>query len=238
VSIPLPPDRIVGYWDRFFGIGTKAKDLDAALRFFNWFYSYEGQTLLQNLPEGVLWEKGGDSKAKIKSSAWDYLSNTVPIPEIGGSRMNDAYGIINTNIFNGGVINPVTGRPMGMGLWPDYIEYNTASNVLMQNWAKTHNGYFIIEDYLRDTKSKQASEVNLAYSFMPTISEELNQLSVQIGDIFQPIAWKMVYAKDEAEFESLWKDLQKQAEIMGIQRIIDWGKAAWVEAQKSFAELK
>jgi putative aldouronate transport system substrate-binding protein len=238
VSIALPVDRPIGYWDWFFGIGAKANDLEAALRFYNWYYSFEGQTVLYNLPEGIIWEKGNDGKAVIKSNAWDYLNNNTPIPEIGNVKLTDASGILNANVFQSGVPNPVTGMPIGFNLWPDYIEYTNADNLLMQNWAKTHNGYFVIEDYLRGTKSKQGQEENLAYTFMPAMPENLSQLQVQIGDLFQTAAWKMVYAKDEAEFETFWKNLQKEADIMGIQKIVDWGKGAWVEAQKTFAALK
>ena len=41
----------------------------------------------------------------------------------------------------------------------------------------------------------------------------------------------MVYAKSEAEFDKLYKDMVAKAEGLGIQKVIDWDTAAWKEAQ-------
>ena len=49
-----------------------------------------------------------------------------------------------------------------------------------------------------------------------------------LKDVVVPACWKMVYAKDEAEFEAIWDAMVKDAETMGSKEIFDWFKANFI----------
>jgi hypothetical protein len=48
-----------------------------------------------------------------------------------------------------------------------------------------------------------------------------------LKDVVVPACWKMVYAKDEAEFEAIWDAMVKDAETMGAKDIYDWYTKAY-----------
>ena len=45
-------------------------------------------------------------------------------------------------------------------------------------------------------------------------------------------SWKMVYAKDQAEFDALWIQTQADAEALGGQQVFEDVVARWNEAKE------
>jgi hypothetical protein len=230
--IPIWPDDLVGGSGRAMAIGAGTKNLDAALAYLNHFYSVEGQELLFNLPEGVIWEKGSDGLGHIKESAWQYLDNDAGIPAIGGSKAGEAAGIINTQGIAGAEISPITGQFMDRNLWPEVILHN-ASNNLFKRWSATNNGAISYYDLI--TSTGRSVKVNSAGTLVAPVPQEIQSIVTQIGSVLKTNFWRMVFAANEAEFEALWKDAQSKADTLGMQQVVNWGKTAWAKAQADAA---
>jgi hypothetical protein len=233
----VEPDNPVGEVGRAMALGaTNPKNLDAALKYLNHFLSWEGMTMLYADPEGIIWEKGSDGVARIKASAWQYVDGTTTtgIPELGGSLYGQANSIMNFTGVNFGEVSPITGKTMLIGDWPDVIAHNNESNVLFKKWSAANNGALNIFDLI--TKTGKIAKVNPAVSFMPIMPQDIETLRSQIGDVIKTNSWKMVFAANQAEFDALWKDMQQKAEILGMQKIVDWSRNAWAAAQAEVAD--
>jgi hypothetical protein len=230
--IPIQPDALVGTgW--FMALGAGTKNLDAALAYLNHFSSVEGQELLFNLPEGVIWEKGSDGLGHIKESAWQYLDNDAGIPAIGGSKAGDAAGIMNFPTIMDAEISPITGQFMNRNYWPEVILHNSAANNLFKRWSAANNGAISYYDLI--TSTGHSVKVNFAGTLVPSPPQEIQTIVTQVGNILKTNFWRMVFAANEAEFEALWKDAQSKADTLGMQQIVNWGKTAWAKAQADAA---
>lgn len=61
----------------------------------------------------------------------------------------------------------------------------------------------------------------------------MTQLMVDsIKDVVTTASWKMVYAENDASFDSLWNQMVSDCEGLGAQDIIDW-RLADIENAKS-----
>jgi putative aldouronate transport system substrate-binding protein len=236
MRIPIQPDALVGSNSRFMAIGAGTKNIDAALAYLNHFYSVEGQELLFNLPEGVIWEKGGDGLGHVRDQAWQYLDNDAAIPAIGGSKAGDAQGIINFRSISDAEISPITGQFMERNLWPETIAHNTANNNLFKRWSAANNGASSYYDLI--TSAGRSVKVNFASTLVPAAPQEIQPIITQIGSVLKTNFWRMVFAANEAEFEALWKDAQSKAETLGMPRILNWARTAWAQAQAGAASYQ
>jgi UDP-N-acetyl-D-mannosaminuronic acid transferase (WecB/TagA/CpsF family) len=72
---------------------------------------------------------------------------------------------------------------------------------------------------------------------MPTnVPEDIQVLEQRVGQVVQPGSWKMVYAKDEAEFNAIWADMVSQAKGIGIDRVNRWYLDAYTTARTAGAK--
>ena len=66
-----------------------------------------------------------------------------------------------------------------------------------------------------------------------SIPDDMTQLMVDsIKDVVTTASWKMVYAENDASFDSLWNQMVSDCEGLGAQDIIDW-RLADIENAKS-----
>jgi putative aldouronate transport system substrate-binding protein len=210
-------------------LGAGTKNIDAALAYLNHFYSVEGQELLYNLPEGVIWEKGGDGLGHVKDSAWQYLDGDAGIPALGGSKAGEAAGIINFRAISDAEISPLTGQFMEREFWPETIIHKNSGNNLFKRWSAVNNGAISFYDLI--TSTGRSVKVSFTSTLVPAPPQELQTIVTQIGNVLKTNFWRMVFAANEAEFEALWKDAQSKADILGMQQIVNWAKTAWAKAQ-------
>jgi hypothetical protein len=51
----------------------------------------------------------------------------------------------------------------------------------------------------------------------PATPSALNTISAQLTSITQPAGWQMIYAKTDAEFEQIWKEMKSKLDDFGYQ---------------------
>lgn len=225
LQVPIRADAQVGTnW--CLGISASTENVDAALKFLNFLYSYEGQDLLVNGPEGVLWEKGEDGLRVITDEGWDILENGKEMP--GGGKVTDASDIINVPTITPYTINPATdGQTMSYLYWDSSILHK--NNKLLTDWRASHGD--AVNTLAWAKQEGLTLKCTSALNMMPAMPDDLLNTMAQIGDVVKTNSWKMIFAADEAEFESLWKDMQQKAETLGMQQIVEW-------AQENFETAK
>jgi hypothetical protein len=205
-------------------IETCLKLVDMMADPYEWMKVYYG-------PDGCIWqEKDGVLSITDEFAAWLKEKGSInffPMPD------GTEYSIFNTGVlFNSGVPladhvdingNPLPYIPTS---WPD-AQAITTNNDNWNAWKETMGA----ED-LWDYTEQHGIEViqnspfeGVAYP----VADDTQLLTIAaLKDVIVPACWKMVYAKDEAEFEAIWDAMVKDAETMGAKDIYDWFVAGFV----------
>jgi len=203
-------------------IETCLKFVDLIADPYEWMKVYYG-------PDGCIWqEKDGVLSITDEFAAWLKEKGSInffPMPD------GTEYSIFNTTtLFANGTpladhvdINgdPVPYIPTS---WPD-AQAITTDNENWNAWKKTMGA----ED-LWDYVEKNGIEILQASKFdgmvQDPISDDMVLTVAALKDVIVPACWKMVYAKDEAEFEVIWDQMVKDAETMGAKEVHEWFKGS------------
>ena len=229
LRVPVNPERPVGHPQRFIGIGADCADIDKALAFLDWYYSDEGIDLLYNGPEGMLWEYDENGK-KIFSDLYyenDYLGNAYEHPE-GGKVMGVAE-------FNWDIaVHPSAKTENGQcyNLTGDsYAKVKHVKTKLQEDFIENNGGYESRFERA-EAEGKNLIATDPVLSFVAPAPDDIEEIRGQIGEIVVQNSWKMVYAKDQAEFDALWIQTQADAEALGGQQVFEDVVARWNEAKE------
>ena len=201
-------------------VSANSDHLDAALAFLNYVYSFEGQEEISNGVEGVLYEYD-ENGTRVMTEDYKAVRNA------GGDRKElvTVENYWDQTLFMGGfhgliypsTINTNTGAPIGID--EQYPMYGTTA--LEEDWYSVYGQVTVNEYSMKGDEAEFASivEVSPAFSFLPTMSEEMSELYSGFKSVMNTACWKMIFAADEAEFEALWTQLQKDAESVGLEQI-------------------
>lgn len=208
------------------GIGKSTKNLDAALQYLDFNYSYEGNELIFNGPKGVIWDVDSKGQSYVTDQGWDMLTNNKDMP--GGGKLVDGISFVrSTGGLSGAVINPKNNQPLHYGVWASTLQHNP--NKLEADWQKV-TGYKTTVAMLED--KKMTSTNSIASKLIPTMPDDMTTLKNKIGEVVKTDSWLAVFAKNEAEFQKYIDDMTKKAEGLGLQKLLDWNNASWKAAQE------
>lgn len=223
-SETLYGDAIFGNTDSYMVVNAKAKNLDACLAFLDMMADPDAQLLGNAGPEGDMYEIN-DGVLTLTEKAKEYY------------RSNSGEGYIYDNgeqayLWNTNWILAQSGKmtyvgPDGESLaavhtaWPE--EKAITSDSDMYNRWKATTGYDSWQD-LTDTNNVVVSSSTLDFidSFLSTPDDSMKLTMSTIADAVIDASWKMVYAEDEAEFESIWSELKEDCEALGAEDLMEW----------------
>ncbi len=229
-EIPVNSDMPVGSSNRYIGISSGCADVDKALAFLDWYYSEEGIDLLYNGPEGMLWEYD-DSGKRILSDLYyenDYQGNPYQHPD-GGNANN----LLEFYYDIAAWPNATAEHGQKYELEADsYACVKHTKTRLQEDFIENNGGY--INRYERaKAEGKNLIETSPVLSFVASAPDDIEAIRGQIGEIVVQNSWKMVYAKDQAEFDALWAQTQADAEALGAEQVFADAVARWEEAVKT-----
>lgn len=219
------PDQTIGRtW--YFAISKNCSDVDAALELLNWLYDEDVQDYLSNGPQGVTWDYNANGEPEILD--WNVVDNKAELlmpSDIGGGAFQD--GVV---AFNSLGMQAATERENGYSLsyryWPSTLSRNP--NLMKQEVNEYLGGVTVLAEYLE--ANDMIADSTQAVNMISTASDDLEITITQIGEIVKKYSWQMVYAKDEAEFESLWTTLTTQAQQLGIDDVTAFYTTEWNNA--------
>ena len=101
-------------------------------------------------------------------------------------------------------------------------------SLMKQEVNEMLGGVTVLAEYLEanDMVANSTQAVNM----ITPASDDLEITITQIGEIVKKYSWQMVYASDEAEFESLWSEMVGQAEQLGLDQVTEYYTAEWEKA--------
>ena len=82
------------------------------------------------------------------------------------------------------------------------------------------------------------SPATQAINMVPSAPDDLQMKMNQIGDVVRTNSWKMVFAKDQAEFDALWNDMVNKANGLGMQEEKDYYVEQWALALERVSEYE
>ncbi|WP_317618455.1 extracellular solute-binding protein [Paenibacillus sp. PL91] len=206
--------------NRIWAIGSKAKHPERIMEFINWLYTPEGVMTMINGPEGLTWELK-DGKAVLTDFGKLALKDNSQqvAAEFGGGTYKDGAPQINNTTLKTSTINPDTNEPYDWNMWKSVLEDNP--NPVEKSWRET-TGALTPKELL--TKNNQLAVNNpISTTEAPAVMDSmLEQKLSQVGTVIKEHSWKMVFAKDENEYNKLKNAMIEKSKGLGYDEIIDW----------------
>ncbi|MGW8566847.1 ABC transporter substrate-binding protein [Isoptericola sp. NPDC055881] len=232
---PMADQRIFSYGAEVYGgkqiigIGSKAEDPARLAAFVDWLYSPEGvlasasETQGAAGPEGLTWEKGDDGAPVLTDFGTKaILEGGADVPaEWGGGTYKDGVSTLNVSTVLPIDENPDTGYPYSYKYWPSYQK--TTSNPVTDDWSSHMGDPTSTMDYLQ--KNDQVVVAPGSSFAAPADSSEIEAIRSQVKAAIIEHSWKMVFAKDQAEFDSLLQGMQQTVEGLGYAKVLEFDMA-------------
>ncbi|MCR1841632.1 extracellular solute-binding protein [Murimonas intestini] len=226
------PEQTIGrQW--YFSISKNCKDIDAALEFLNWLYDPAVQQYLTNGPQGITWDYNEKKEPEIIN--WELVddSDKPLMPEsIGGGAFKDGVEFLGTLGMEAATVME-DGYSLSYRYWPSTLERDPS---LMKQEVMEMLGCDTLAEYLY--KNHMVAESTQAINMVPTADHELELIINDIGEVVKKYSWKMVYAKEEAEFERMWDEMTDQAEELGIDQVTEYYTREWEKALRLVEEYE
>lgn len=212
-----------GDWTSVIAIGADAKDPERLADFINWLYTSEG--IYANAaskmngtagPEGLCWENT-EKGPVFTEIGLDVIQNgDVKIPEEWGSGTWKS-GISQLNINTVSLTDKDENEnPYSYTLWEEFRKLEDTK--LEQLWREQMDAESPM-DYLRKNDKLLVSPGTVY-----PVAEETNEILAirsQCKKVIVDTSWKMVFAKDEQEFDRLQKEMKEKLDSLGYESVLE-----------------
>ncbi len=203
-------------------IGSKAEDPQRLVDFIDWLYSPEGiamsasQTSGSSGPEGLTWEMQDGEPVLTDFGKEALINGDAAMPEEwGGGSWKDGISQLNFQAVNLLDINPDTGYAYTHTVWDTYLELNKTK--LDTDWQEKMGAKTTLE-YLQNN-GRILVAPGCGY-VTPQESSDITTLRNQVRASIVQYSWQMIFAKDEAEFDSLLKEMQDTVIGLGYNDVL------------------
>jgi multiple sugar transport system substrate-binding protein/putative aldouronate transport system substrate-binding protein len=218
IEIPVADTNLYQTSDTYYGdgrvlcVGSQVDDAHFArlMEFLDWYASPEGVQIQHAGTEGLTYtvENG---KYTLTEDGLNRFSAEVAVPEeMGGGNWNDGNNQINQWIVASCDINPDTNEPYASDMWSTTIEMNQTTTT--KEWTEKFGAADDVEYLTKNNMMTVVPSINMALAIDTT---DISLIRKQCGDIIKDASWRMVFAKDDADFEAQWDDLSAQLEGLG-----------------------
>ncbi|MDP4181128.1 MAG: ABC transporter substrate-binding protein [Bacillota bacterium] len=228
VFVPIKDEKVVSYSfnprgkeSNIIAIGSKAKKPERIMELINWMYTPEGFMTFFNGPKGLTWDLQ-DGKPVLTADGKKYLpGNPVDVPqEYGGSTYREGVQQINFVPIDPNSVNPETNEPYDYQLWKSTLEDSPTK--LIQNWREAMGGALTTKDYLVKNNSYVLKQPVFTGKAPEVLPDNLTQKKGQVATVIKQYSWKMIFAKNDKEFDSLLADMTKKAKGLGYDEVVKW----------------
>ncbi len=234
MKLYVAPEQTIGRnW--YFAVNKDTKDIDRALEFLNWFYNPETIAYLSNGPEGMIWTRNESGEPYVLEEGYSIVDNNAdPLmpEELGGGAFRDGMFAFNTPGLQASVAME-DGYTLGYRYWPQHIARNPT--LMRLEWRERFDAT-VLQDYV--SRGDNIANSTQAVNMITPASDELEMTMSQIGEIVKKYSWQMVYAKDQAEFDSLWEKMKTEADGLGMSKVVDYFTDQWKTAVEKVSDYE
>ncbi len=206
---------------RVFGVGSKVEGekYDRIMKFLDWYASPEGLTYQHAGIKDFNYTVGADGKyTQINDNA---LMDNLPVPaEYGGAGYQDGNNAINQWIVSANAINPVTNETYVFNYWSSYKE---ATMTEMKKEWEARFGAPEPVDYMKANNVLLVSP-NVCVN-LPSDTNDIALKREQCNKELCESSWRMIFAKDDAEFEKMWDEMTLTMDGLGFGELVEFDTA-------------
>lgn len=200
---------------RVFAVGSKVDPAkyDRIMKFLDWYASPEGCTFQHVGIEGFNYEKLANGKYnQINDNA---LMDNLPVPaEYGAGGYSDGNNAINQWICKSECTNPVTGEIYA----PQYWESTKIKNMtqMRKDWEAKYDAKDATDWMRKNNKLVVSPSVSVA---LPSDSPDISVIRNSVNQAVCDASWRMIFAKDDAEFDKMWDAMTKEVKGFGFDEL-------------------
>ncbi|MGN0428406.1 MAG: ABC transporter substrate-binding protein [Agathobacter sp.] len=206
-------------------VGSQTKDPQRMVDFIDWLYSPEGVEMSAAAsgstcgPQGLTWdidENGNPYLTEFGVKAFIESEENLQVPEEWGTgTWADGISALNYKAVGVVDVDEATGICYNYQKWDDYLE--RTATTLSKNWSTQHDNAGTALEYL---KNNNMLVVRPGSNYAtPEYSTDIQTIKEQCKQVIVSNSWQMVFAKDEAEFNSLLKEMQDTVNGLGYQDV-------------------
>lgn len=216
ISVPIGDLKIIQDGDSYYGDGrlfavsAKAKDPKRIMEFLDWYVSPEGMRYLTSGIEGFTYTKQANGKFKYTDKGQSAFTNNLPVPaSYGGGGYKDGQSKINILLMSDFTKDPSSNEFYNPNYWSSTIEANKTA--LTRDWIAKYKAENAVDYY---KKNKMINVVPSINASLGTDSSDVKNERSQCKQLVVDTSWMMVFAKNEAEFDQLWKKMK--TDLVGL----------------------
>jgi hypothetical protein len=165
----------------------------------------------------VKWDLDESGEPYLTSLGWDIQYNNKEFPN-GGLNGEGRYYVNFMGL--GSVVHPVYNRDINPDSdWPDKrgVLITDQDTAVDRDW-KTKMNAAGDGDYFR----RNNMVLEQPFAPMSPAPDNIQMINTRVGDTVKTMSWQMVFARNQAEFDSLWADMVQRAKGMGIDTSNKW----------------
>jgi len=221
-AVPLTYGMSVYGGTRIWTIGAQTENPELCLQIINYLSTPEGLMTMEYGPQGVTWDydenhqpyltevgkatrKSGDTEFTYKDKVFKWKDGTLQI---------------NNTTWSLNAVNPETN---GKATYNYQLWESTTSEVaydIQKDWID-YTGYDKLTNYFNSLNYKVSPATKYAGRQK---SDEFDVIWNQVKDCIVKYSWQAIYAKSDAEFNYLVKEMIKKANAYGYDQCKQWSK--------------
>ncbi|MET3849058.1 MULTISPECIES: ABC transporter substrate-binding protein [unclassified Paenibacillus] len=202
-------------------IGSHAKDPARVLAFVDWLFSPDGVQETNIGPKGLAWDIGKDGKPVLTDFGKKATTNgDTPVPaQYGGGTWRNGVSQLNNSTLTTSQINPNTGAPYDSNLWNSTLTANP--DPVTKSWREAMGVTTSKELFV---KNNQVAVTKPFFNGQPSAQEpsDIKLKHTQVGKVIKEYSWKMMFAKDQSEFDQLKQQMVQKAKGLGYDDVVNW----------------
>ena len=217
---------------RSFGIGAGVDDAKykKIMEFLDWYASPEGCIYQHVGIEGFNYDIV-DGKYVAKNT--NALMDNLPVPEeYGGAGYSDGFNAINQWIVGSSSINPLTGETYAKDYWSSWKE--STMTQMKKDWAAKFGAAEPAEWMQKNNKLVISPNVAVT---LDADTPDMELARTECNKALNDNSWKMIFAKDDAEFDAMWDAMVETMNGVGYEELYAFDCAKYqkeVDAKNSY----
>ena len=212
-------------------ISNKSEHIDRCIEYLDFMCDPDNIFVLANGRQGECWDINEDGQPYLTEKGIKLRSGEIEETDEGGT-IGAGLGTINSYPIMNGTVSEKYGATINCGGWATYT----------QEVSKLEQTRIDATGYTNaiDQKIENGSYVNipLACSLTAPLTDDMQILASQIGDVVRTQSWLAIYAESDEEFDAIINEMCETAEGLGLSELMEYNKTVWENALELAAKYE